>query len=509
MRRGNPRRGRVTFAVVVAMLLLGLTACRGPSTTAVSSPQPNILLFLADDHGQWACGPCGNAEIVTPNLTRLAASGLLIERATSPGPVCSPARASLLTGRLPSQHGIHDFISETAAFDRDWLADEVLLPELLQGAGFRTALVGKWHLAANSLRPYRGFDSWVSFNVQPEGWENQYLHRGVVHISDQGVPATVDGYQTEELVPMVFDFIDRGEPNVPFFILFAPTETHAPFEGYPERWVDRYRDSDFLDVPRGESGFLPVAGDHAIAPDQLGVMLTQYYAAVSHQDEQLGVILDGLESRGLLDNTLVIYTSDHGHMNGHHGLVGKANATIPQNLYEETIRVPMMLSWPSGLPFAGEVMDIPFDHCDLFQTVLDAAAVEVDPATRDRINSPGRSVLEFVRDPAIEWRSVQFTEHGNARLVSDGRYKLIRRYPPLHPLFGDEFFDLENDPRETTNRIDDPRYMDRISAMSDLLEAHFVRYTVPERSGIRVMEMPPLNGREPWRRLAARVSAQE
>ena len=508
MRRGNPCRRRALCSIVVGALCLVPSAC-GVSTTRDQPQPPNIVLFLADDHGQWACGPCGNTEIVTPNLSRLAASGLMITRATSPGPVCSPARASLLTGRFPSQHGIHDFISETEAFDRDWLAGEIVLPELLQQAGFRTALVGKWHLGANSLRPYRGFDRWISFDVGPQGWRNQYLHRGVVHISNQGVPDTLDGYQTEELVPMVFDFIDHGRRDEPFFVLFAPTETHAPFEGYPERWVARYRDSDFVDVPRDESAYLPVAGEHAVAPDRLEEMLAQYYAAVSHQDEQLGVILDGLEARGLLENTLVVYTSDHGHMNGQHGLVGKANATVPQNFYEETIRVPMILSWPSGLPIAGEEMDIPFDHCDLFQTILDGAAVEVDAASLKKIDSPGRSLFDIVRNPAVTWRSVQLTEHGNARIVTNGRYKLVRRYPPRDPLFGDELYDLRADPREPTNRIGDPRYMDRVSAMSAMLDNFFARYEVPEHSGIRVMEAPPFNGREPWRRTAAGISAPE
>jgi len=508
MRRGAPCRRRAARFVLVGVLCSALLACGG-SSTRIRPRAPNIVVFLADDHGQWACGPCGNTEIVTPNLSRLAASGLMLTRATSPAPVCSPARASLLTGRIPSQHGIHDFISETAAFDRDWLAGEILLPELLQRAGFRTALVGKWHLGSNSLRPNRAFDRWISFNVGPQGWRNQYLHRGVVHISNQGVPDTLDGYPIEELVPMALDFIDHGRTETPFFILFAPTETHAPFEGHPERWVDRYRDSDFVEVPRGERAHLPVAGDHAVAPDRLEEMLAQYYAAVSHQDEQLGVILDGLEARGLLENTLVVYTSDHGHMNGHHGLVGKANATVPQNFYEETIRVPMILSWPSGLPIAGEVMDIPFDHCDLFQTIVDGAAVKVDDATLERIDSPGRSLFDIVRNPAAQWRSVQFTEHGNARMVSDGRGKLVRRYPPRDPLFGDEFFDLQADPRETTNRIGDPRYADRISVMSAILDNHFARYEVPEHSGLRVMEGPPFNGREPWRRTAAGISPPE
>ena len=346
---------------------------------------------------------------------------LRIQRATSPAPVCSPARASLLTGRLPSQHGIHDFLSEAPEFDGDWLEDEVLLPELLQQSGYRTALIGKWHCGADSLPPQRGFDRWVSYDVRRAGWRNQYVHDGAVHLSDQGDPITVEGHQSEHLVRMAVEFIEEGDPGTPFFLLFAPTETHAPFEGYPERWMGRYRTSGFDGVPRGEASLLPATAPDTVAPDPIEPMLARYFAAVSYQDEQLGVLVQALRSRGVLDETLVVYTSDHGHMNGHHGLVGKANATSPQNLYEETIRVPMVVSWPDGLAAHGQVIDVPFDHLDVFQTVIDAAGVELDEATRMRINSPGQSLLRLLGDPPIEWRTYQFTEYGNVRLICDGK----------------------------------------------------------------------------------------
>lgn len=488
------------------MALLAAAGC-GPSALPALD-RPNILLIVADDLGPWACGPCGSSEIETPTMDRLAATGVWFSNASSPSPVCSPARASLLTGRLPSQHGIHDFLSETGTESRDWLAGELLLPELLRGAGFHTALVGKWHLSAAGVPPPRAFDRWLSYDVAAEGWQNQYLHSGPVHLVDDGRPLTVNGPQTAELIRRAARIIDERPGDRPFFLLLAPTETHAPFEGHPEAWVARYRRASFTDIPRGESSPLPVAGEQTAIPADPTEMLAQYYAAVSAQDAWIGELLDALDEAGLGDDTLVIVTSDHGHMNGHHGLVGKANATLPQNLYEEVVRVPLVMRWPGRLP-AGVRADIFVDHLDLFATVLDAAGVELDNATRVRISSPGRSLLLPLDGSALDWRHYRFTEHGNVRMVADRRWKLVRRYPPLDPGFGDELYDLESDPRETTNLIDDRGYQAQRLKLEAALDGHFAQYEDPAKSGVRIMEQPSFNGREPWTRLAERLGLNE
>ena len=490
--------------VSLVVALVGCAACGG--RTEEPQPRPNILLFLADDHGQWAAGPYGSRDIETPTLDRLADSGLVMANATSPSPVCSPARTSLLTGRLPSQHGIHDFLSEQPAFDRGWLDDEVLLPELLQEAGYRTALIGKWHSTATSHQVFRGFDRWLSYDVRPEGWRNQYLKRGPIHLSDQGTPITADGFQLEYLAAAARDFIEGGNPPQPFFLLFAPTDTHGPFAGNPEEVVERYRAAPFADIPRSETSHLPAANAASVPPEDLTEVLAQYAAAVTRQDTELGRLIELLAARGELENTLVIYTSDHGLMVGHHGLLGKANATLPQNLYEDSIRVPMILSWLQGVPETGITLDLPFDHLDLFQTILDAAGVELSEDLERRIDSPGKSLLPKLSDPGAEWRPFRFSEHGNARSVSVGRYKLVRRYPPLDPRFGDELYELETDPRETTNLVDDPEYQSILKVLRQAIDDHFSRYEVAGRSGIEALDQPPCNGAEPWRLLADRLT---
>ena len=501
------RRALVTLvAVCLAMTAL---ACGSPPKQADpgSTRPPDIVLFLADDHGQWAAGPYGNDEVETPTLDLLAASGLLMADATSPAPVCSPARISLMTGRMPSQHGVHDFLSEQPDFDHDWLAGEVLLPELLQQAGYRTALIGKWHCSATSLEPARGFDRWLSYDQGPEDWPNQYLHHGRVHLSDQGTPISVDGFQLEHLGRAAREFIAAGDPEQPYFLVFAPTDTHEPIVGHPEGLVERYRNADLDEVPTGETSPFPAAYGAAVAPEDHSETLAQYYAAVSHQDAELAKILDLVEAQGGLQNTLVIYTSDHGMMVGQHGLIGKSNATLPQNLYEESIRVPMILRWPGGFPETGITLDLPFDHLDLFQTILEAAGVELSEELQRRIDSPGRSLLPRLRDPETDWRRYRFTEHGNARQINDGRHKLVRRYPPLDPRFGDELYDLEADPRETINLVDSPDYSEVGAELSAALDRHFERYEVPEHSGRTVIDQPPCNGMEPWRKVADRLAS--
>ena len=155
----------------------------------------------------------------------LAESGTWFANASSPSPVCSPARASLLTGRLPSQHGIHDFLSETGEDERDWLVDEILLPVLLQEAGYFTSLVGKWHLSGTGSPPDDLFDRWLSYDVGADGWRNQYLHQGRVHLLDNGEPLSIGGSQTAELARRAVEIIEDRPANRPFFMIFAPTDT--------------------------------------------------------------------------------------------------------------------------------------------------------------------------------------------------------------------------------------------------------------------------------------------
>lgn len=448
--------------------------------------QPNILLFVTDDHGQWASGPYGNQEVVTPNLDRLAASGVVMENAFTPTPVCSAARASLLTGLTPSQHGVHDYIA--MAFDRGpWLAGERTMPQLLQEAGYRTGLAGKWHVG-NEDEPAPGFDFWFSV-----GSAYPLLHEGTREFCNQGRMEAICGYTDEIIAEQAAQFV-KTEDEQPFFLLVGLTATHGPWRGHPERLVGLFDDATFGDIPAGEAYEF---GEQTLESQSVDrrrerEAQAQYYAAVSHVDEIVGRLLGAVDGAGKLDNTLVAYTSDHGLNCGHHGIWGKGNGTRPLNMVEESIRVPLILSWP-GVLQAGMRREEMVDHLDLFQTLAETGEAKL-PSGADYA---GKSMLPllFESEEGGSWRDVQFGEYGTVRMARTRRYKLVRR----HPSGPHELFDLETDPRESHSLFDSSSHRAVSSELLRLMERHFSRYSRPDRNGTLGAALPQHNMTEAWR----------
>lgn len=452
-----------------------------------SPGRPNLLVFLTDDHAAWAARCYGSRELETPCLDELAREGLRATRAFTPNPVCSPGRACFFTGRLPSQHGIHDWLQESPERPRDWLAGEVTLPQLLQAHGYRTGLVGKWH-CGNSHLPQPGFDHWFSYE------RGQYPHVGRHHFIEDGRRVEWHGRQAELLADKAAAFIARDDGR-PFFLCVGFVDTHSPFCDQPEDLVARYAQATFADIPT-EDAATPgwVRFGTPRDEDRRRRWLAHYYAAVSLIDRQVGRVLAALRARGIEQETLVVYTSDHGHMNGHHGLYTKGNATVPQNLYDESIRVPLLARWPGRLP-AARTLDVPVDHCDLFQTLLDAARCPVPRG----IDYPGASFLPQLEGRSQPWRDAQFCEYGNARMIRTEAWKYIQRLAPHAHDYGDELYDLASDPRETVNRIANPGLASTVASLRERLEAHFRRHEVPDRSGRNILALPAQNAWEPWR----------
>lgn len=485
-------------------------AVPGKNTTR----RPNILVFLTDDHAQWLQQAYGNSEVLTPNMSRIARNGVLMRNAFTTCPVCSPARASFFTGRMPSQHGIHDWIEESKqAYAAPWLEGQTLISELLRDAGYHTGLVGKWHCGFER-EPRPGFDHWYSF------WVNQYPHMGRQQFSDNGRKVEVEGLQSTLLTDQALAFLkqhasDPATKQRPFFLFVGYTDTHSPHTQMPEETVAHYKDASFRDIPRESFNtvhgrpLIPVTADAAAERARQ----EQYYAAASTIDREIGRVLEALEASHQLDDTLVVYTGDHGLNAGQHGMWEKGNATIPQNFLEESIRVPCAISWPKGGVVRGLESEREVNHCDLFATLLEAAGATPNSATAAKINSPGRSYLPHLRgeteaalvisDPPQQFTQqlhdgMIFCEYGNARMLRADSYKLILRYPYKGVRFGNELYDLKADPRETQNLIDKPEHAERVAKMIAQIDGFFAHYTVPGHDGLHLEEQPMATPASPW-----------
>jgi len=566
-------------------------------------PRPNILVFLTDDHGQWASSPYGNRDLHTPALQHLADHGTRFANAFTPSPVCSPARASFWTGTRPSWHGVHDYIRnggpapqigdpDDAGAKHPGIGDQSTLATALRAAGYRTAIVGKWH--AHHKDHFRGdFDhafvthgTNANFGDQPFTANDAALRFFPARRASARVPtphgyhlAHFQGHQTPLITRSAEHFLtDHAEKHAsrggsrgssrgssgggsgggsggssgassggssggggePFFLCVGYTETHTPFAGSPPRLVDHYaRHATFADIPPGETpppGYTPRWGRvynpnpsaepasaggssnaHPLTP-QHRAELAQYYAAVTHIDENVGRLLDLLDTLALTDDTLILYTADHGHLNGHHGLTTKGNATVPQNFLEESIRIPLLAKWPARLA-PGTVDETPADLCDLFTTVLTAA----DAPPPDTAPRPGRALFPPAEPAAagvsspptptpggvstsgggsaapIQTPGGSFHEYGNARCIRTPRFKLIRRTPGPNGTFPDELYALTADPRETTNVITDPAHAAAVADLTQQLDAHFAAYEHPARRGVDIDSQPHTGGAEPWR----------
>jgi arylsulfatase A-like enzyme len=455
--------------------------------------QPNILVVLTDDHGQWAAGCYGNREIHTPTMDYLAGTGVRMANAFTPSPVCSPARASFFSGLYPSQHGIHDWLwyecnirTEQQRADlqgQPSLAAETTLPQMLTAQGYTCALSGKWHCGGDD-HPQPGFDYWYSLRANQPARDGQY--------SEQGRLVGLRGYHTDIITEHALTFLRQRDRSKPFFLFVGYIGTHSPWRGHPERLVAQYRDCRFDDLPDDVAYPFGRMAWESTLNSRLNrrEALAQYYASVTHIDEGVGRLLDELDAQGLRERTLVIYTADHGLNCGHHGVWGKGNGTRPLNMLEESIRVPLILNQPGHL-FAGQVRGEMVDHCDLFETLLDFAGAQ--PA-RQRAY-PGRSFKPMLTEGRglPDWKDAQVAEYGQVRMIRTAAHKLVRYYPDGPQ----RLFDLIADPRETRDHLAaQPALAAELSAR---MEAFFERHNDPARSGLRVRELPRHNFHEAWR----------
>ncbi len=454
----------------------------------------NVLFILADDQGPWAMGAAGNSEIKTPNLDRIAREGRRFDNFFCASPVCSPARASILTGKIPSAHGVCDWL-RSGNVDRDLMTakgvenpyagydDETYPIRYLEGqrgytdvlaeSGYNVALSGKWHLG-DSMSPQHGFSRWYTIG---KGGAH-YFAPDIIENGDIGI---VNEYVTDLFTAKAIDYMDEMlTEEKPFYMSVHYTAPHSPWgpEHHKAEDLALYEDCPFETIPD-----IPDHPDLTVAPvygtPDRKMQLQGYFAAVTAMDRSVGELLDYLDANDLMDNTLIFFMGDNGMNMGHHGVWGKGNGTFPQNMYEESIKVPFLALLP-GETEKGETVSQMLSQLDFYPTLLELLGLSEDSDEE----LPGRSfarLLEGHTDNQPELRDEIFVceEYGPVRMLRDHRYKYVHRYP-----YGPhEFFDLETDPGEEKNLYQDPEQQERILAYRRKLELWYVRYVDPLRDG--------------------------
>ncbi len=445
----------------------------------MTSARPNILMIVADDQGAWAMNNAGTPELNTPNLDRLAARGKKFESLYCVSPVCSPARASILTGRIPSAHGIHDWIRagnasiETEFHNRliDYLERYPTYVELLAGGGYTAGLSGKWHLG-NSHSPHRGFSYWQAYATGGGSYQSPtMILNGAVHRED--------GYLTDIITANAVTFLKGRSADQPWYLSVHYTAPHSPWDEdqhKPEDYGLYWPDCSFPNI--ASAPMHPQCSDPNLipaSPEARKRKLSGYCAAITAMDRGIGVILDTLEASGMLEDTLVVFTSDNGMNMGHHGIYGKGNGTYPLNLYETSVKVPGIVMHEGRI--APGVLSGLYSHYDFMPTLLSYAGL----AERIPADLPGHDISSILTDDSPEAANfvVVFDEYGPNRMVRLGNWKYVHRF--AHG--GCELFDLEQDPDEQINLIDDPGSASIVAALRQRLHEWFARYTTADRDG--------------------------
>lgn len=448
--------------------------------------KPNIVFILTDDQGAWAMGCAGNKEIKTPNLDRLAQSGMRFSNFFCASPVCSPARASIMTGTIPSAHGVQDwlcggnvniedfpYLKGAPGFEDEhiaipYLQDFTTYTDVLARNGYTCALSGKWHMG-DSVHPQHSFQKW---HVIARGG-CQYFHPDVI---EDGKVVYKDRYVTDLITDKAIECLDelREEGN-PFYLSVHYTAPHSPWDedNHPKEYLDLYRDCPFDSVPD-----LPLHPWQApTAPCGTGEkrreLLRGYYAAVTAMDHNVGRILDYLEENGLTENTIIVFNGDNGMNMGHHGIWGKGNGTFPQNMFDTSVKVPFIISYPGQIP-QGVVCENLVSHYDIFPTLMEY--LKLNPG-EIRQKLPGKSFAALLsgEKKADDGCVVIFDEYGPVRMIRTAQWKYIHRYP-----YGpNELYNLQADPNEEHNLYFNEELAPVVQRLKARLEQWFYTYTDP------------------------------
>jgi arylsulfatase A-like enzyme len=431
------------------------------AAASLAADRPNVLIIFTDDQGYGDVSTYGESDVRTPHIDQLAKEGMLFTAMRSNCTVCSPSRAALLTGKFPDRVGVPGVIRTHPKNSWGYFDPEVpTLADCLKGAGYHTAIVGKWHLGLTSPNtpPERGFDFFHGF--LGDMMDSYLTHRrhgeNYMRLNDREIDPP--GHATDLFADWAADYLQQRaeQPDRPFFLYLAFNAPHFPIEP-PQEWLERVRRR---------------------APE-LEAKRAKNVAFVEHLDDRIGQVLKTLESTGQADNTMVAFTADNG------GALGHAQSNAPwrdgkQSHYDGGVRVPFIVRWP-GVTDPGTRSDYQGQVFDLFPTALEAAGAAMPP------DLDAVSLVPVLRGESLENdRELYFVRREGGRRYGGksyqaliaGDWKLMQN-SPYAPL---ELYNLREDPGETNNLVEERRGVR--NRLADRLRYHIQR-------GGRVPWQPP------------------
>ena len=468
----------------------------------MNATAPNILLIMSDQHRADMMGCAGDPSVLTPSLDALAAEGVRFSRVSCQGPLCMPSRASFMTERYVRDHGVYTNWEEIGT-------DSPTYAWALRSAGYHTSLLGKAHLyldekldishideAAGRLEAVgfaEVFETGDKFAPKARTKYTDYLaERGLLdayrsHIADRSYQGEKeDGQGATKCVPMwdstpmplpleayvdtwhgmeAVRWIHQYDKSAPFFLFVGFPGPHDPWDA-PAEAVARYDGVD-ISMPASTTrpdvadtgryagllnSFLWLSDTGTMSDDAIRGMRRAYAADISVIDHAVGLMVEALARKGLLDDTWIVYTSDHGEMAGSHGLMSKCV------MYEPAVRVPLIIRPPGGCE--PRVMDSLVEQLDVPATVREIAGAP------DLEASAGRSLLPAVRGGTLTQRAVSVSENWGFAVFETERHKLVVDEDALSPC---QLFDLTEDPWEDHNLVGDP---DARALVDELMELH-------------------------------------
>lgn len=482
--------------IILALYLGSASGCIAATNTV--DKRPNIVVIVVDDMRVDEYGAGGHPYLETPNIDSLAKNGVMFNKAYHVTPLCSPNRASLVTGQYVSRHGILDNTSRGNASQR-----LNLFAKDLQAAGYRTAHIGKWHMGTDPT-PRPGYDYWVSFKGQGKSYDPDLFEDGRMH--------QVKGYVTDIFTDRAVNFIDdSSQAKKPFFLYIGHKAVHPEIEQradgtarsdtnekqfiMADRHKGRYKGKTLKRSP--SHGYQEeVLAQKPVVREALAYRKEQMdksalwtglvdrgVADLTIQkraemmlavDESLGIIIDTLAKQGVLNNTMIIFTSDNGTFYGEHDL------SIEHRLpYEELVRAPLLIQYPNTID-AGQRLNGFAQSIDIAATSLDVAGLDIPSRVQ------GKSLMPLMTGEKKQIRDtvyMEFYSHENPfswtsqldyRAIQKGGYKYIRWIRYEEEDGGAELYDLKNDPYEMNNLINDPKMAEVLSDLKMVLKEKII-----------------------------------